>query len=436
MPRSISHIVNLSLERWLPEKRLYLRSDENTRFIRLRPVTQLAALGGSAALLGWAVVATSVLAVDAISAGSARDQLGRSQAALEQRLDDLAAERDASAAQADAAEKRFATALDQVSRMQSQLLASEQRRSELETGIGVVQSNLQKALTEKAAASGTELAEAATGTAEGAASRSEEMTLALDILSGELQGATAARMKAEAAADAAVSQAEALTVERDAIVARNDEILNQIEDAVTVSVAPLEEMFDNVGIDSERLLSTVREGYSGQGGPLTPLAYSTKGDASITESETRGREIMVSLDKLNTYRIAVEKLPLAMPVQSAFRFTSGYGPRWNRKHEGMDMAGPTGTPVYATGDGVVVFAGRQNGYGNLIKIQHALGTETRFAHLNKIHVKVGQRVSRGARIGDMGNTGRSTGPHLHYEVRVNGEAVNPLSFIKAAQNVF
>ena len=90
----------------------------------------------------------------------------------------------------------------------------------------------------------------------------------------------------------------------------------------------------------------------------------------------------------------------------------------------------------ATGDGLVTFAGRQSGYGNLIKIEHALGTETRYGHLSKINVKVGQKVSRGSLIGAMGNTGRSTGPHLHYEVRVNGKAVNPMSFIKAAQNVF
>ena len=84
----------------------------------------------------------------------------------------------------------------------------------------------------------------------------------------------------------------------------------------------------------------------------------------------------------------------------------------------------------------MVFAGWQRGYGNVIKIQHAMGTETRYGHLSKIGVRVGQKVSRNSLIGDMGNTGRSTGPHLHYEVRVDGKAVNPMSFIKAAQNVF
>ena len=84
----------------------------------------------------------------------------------------------------------------------------------------------------------------------------------------------------------------------------------------------------------------------------------------------------------------------------------------------------------------MVHAGRQSAYGKLIKIQHEFGFETRYAHLSKIRVKVGQRVSRGERIGDMGNTGRSTGPHLHYEIRLGGTAVNPMKYIKAARDVF
>ncbi|WP_241963384.1 M23 family metallopeptidase [Paracoccus suum] len=415
----------------MPEQRLFLRSENGTRFVRLRPATQLAAMGGTALVFGWSIIASAILVTDAISAGSAKDQTGRAQLAFEQRLDALSAERDQRANEASAAQARFAVALEQVSQMQSQLLTSEERRHELETGLGVVQANLQKALAEQDA----QLRTASANPAETAA-RNEEFSVALDILSGELQGVASARDKAETEAQEAQLAAERLTVERDAIVARQDEILAQIEDAVTVSVEPLDKMFKSVGIDPDKLLSTVRKGYSGQGGPLTPIAYSSHGNAAITQSETRGNQILVSLDKVNTYRIAAEKLPLSMPVQSAFRYTSGFGARWSRRHEGIDMAAPVGTPIYATGDGVVIFAGWQRGYGNVIKVQHELGTETRYGHLSKIHVRAGQRVSRGARIGDMGNTGRSTGPHLHYEVRVNGTAVNPLSFIKAAQNVF
>jgi murein DD-endopeptidase MepM/ murein hydrolase activator NlpD len=105
-------------------------------------------------------------------------------------------------------------------------------------------------------------------------------------------------------------------------------------------------------------------------------------------------------------------------------------------HEGQDLAGAYGSPVYATADGVVIYAGWESGYGRLIRIRHAYGLETRYGHLSQIRVSVGDRVSRGDRIGDMGNSGRSTGTHLHYEVRIDGRAVNPMAFIRAANHVF
>jgi len=100
------------------------------------------------------------------------------------------------------------------------------------------------------------------------------------------------------------------------------------------------------------------------------------------------------------------------------------------------FAGPTGTPILSTGDGTVVFAGRQRGYGLMVEVRHPFGMTTRYAHLSRIRVGEGERVSRGDRIGDMGNTGRSTGTHLHYEVRRNGDPVNPMTFITAGRDVF
>ena len=107
-----------------------------------------------------------------------------------------------------------------------------------------------------------------------------------------------------------------------------------------------------------------------------------------------------------------------------------------RRGEGQDLAGAYGTPILATADGTVSYAGWESGYGRLIKIKHAFGIETRYGHLSQIRVNVGDRVSRGERIGDMGNSGRSTGTHLHYEIRIGGDAINPMTFIKAARNVF
>ncbi|KXZ40728.1 Murein DD-endopeptidase MepM and murein hydrolase activator NlpD, contain LysM domain [Alkalithermobacter thermoalcaliphilus JW-YL-7 = DSM 7308] len=110
--------------------------------------------------------------------------------------------------------------------------------------------------------------------------------------------------------------------------------------------------------------------------------------------------------------------------------TSRFGARWGRMHEGIDIAGPIGTPIKAADGGVVSFAGTQGAYGKLVIINHENGYSTYYAHCNTINVRVGQRVSRGQVIATIGNTGRSTGPHLHFEVRKNGRPVNPLNYIR------
>lgn len=107
------------------------------------------------------------------------------------------------------------------------------------------------------------------------------------------------------------------------------------------------------------------------------------------------------------------------------RVTSEYGPRWGRMHQGIDIAAPTGTPIYAAAGGVVIFAGSMSGYGNAVVIDHGRGFTTLYGHQSRIMVSDNQSVSRGSRVGSIGNTGRSTGPHLHFETRYGGTARNP-----------
>jgi len=101
-------------------------------------------------------------------------------------------------------------------------------------------------------------------------------------------------------------------------------------------------------------------------------------------------------------------------------------------HRGVDLAGPVGTPIYAAADGIVDRAGWANGYGNLVEIDHGKAIQTRYGHLSAILVSPGQRVHRGDLIARMGSTGRSTGSHLHYEVRLDGHAVNPVPFLQSS----
>lgn len=432
--------INMALERFLPEQRLFLRNDDSTRFIRLTPGTQLIALGGSALTVAWALIAAALIMMDSIGSGSLRDQAAREQHLYETRLNDLASERDHRAKEAHAAQERFNVALSEISKMQSALLASEERRRELETGIEVIQSTLRRTMGERDEAmdkSETLTAElkGMTGSIQPEMKRLEDMETTLAFMNDALAQTATERDAIADNASQAFELADNLMFERRRLEDRNDKIFTQLEEALTVSVSPLDKMFRAAGLPPDRLLDTVRRGYSGQGGPLTPLSFSTKGEEPSSD-QLRANEILQGLDKLNLYRIAAQKAPFAVPVKSAFRFTSGFGPRWGRMHNGTDFAASYGTPIYSTADGVVVHADWLSGYGRLIKIKHEFGIETRYAHLSKIRVKVGDRVSRGQRIGDMGNSGRSTGTHLHYEVRVGGKPVNPMTYIKAARNVF
>lgn len=432
-------ILHTALEKRFPEKRLFLRSDTETRFIRLKPETQLIAWTGSALVVGWAIVATAIILMDSIGAGNFRAQAQRDKLIYEDRLNAISEERDSRAAEAVAAQQRFNSALEQISIMQTELLASEDRRRELETGLEVVYATLSTIIRQRETLE-AELASIRAGAEGGdgialAGPASDEMNGTVEILADALAQTAAERDMIAADAEFAIDRASELELELRLMADRNDEIFRQLEEAMLVSVEPLDNMFRAAGLNTDNLIEQVRRGYSGTGGPLTPLSFSTMGGEPHPEAE-RANRILDSMDRINLYRIAAERAPFDMPVKSDFRFTSGFGMRWGRLHAGTDFAAPIGTPIYATADGVVTSAGWASGYGRLIKVQHEFGIETRYAHLNAIRVEVGQRVSRGQRIGDMGNSGRSTGPHLHYEVRVGGEPVNPMIYIRAGRDVF
>ena len=434
--------IHSALERFFPERRVFLKSDTDTRFIRLRPVTQLFVFTGASLFVAWSIVATAVILMDSIGSGNFREQAKRDQRTYQARLSDLSAQRNGRAEEAVAAQERFNAALKQISVMQSELLQSETRRRELETGIEVIQSTLRDTMKDREAAR-TQVAElegAAAG--EGKATRAANGSSAPISLLAEALGRTAAeRDQVVIDAQDALIQADELNQKLALMREQNDAIFRQLEEAMTVSVAPLDKMFRSAGMPTDRMLATVRRGYSGQGGPLMPLSFSTRGEAPSPDT-LRANRLLGQMDKLNMYRIAAQKAPFANPLKSSFRFSSPFGYRRDpktggrRMHSGTDFAAGMGTPIHSTAEGVVTHAGWSSGYGRLVKIQHEFGVETRYAHMSKLRVKVGQRVSRGQRIGDMGTSGRSTGVHLHYEVRVGGKAVNPMIFIKAANDVF
>lgn len=159
--------------------------------------------------------------------------------------------------------------------------------------------------------------------------------------------------------------------------------------------------------------------------------------AAQAANDGQVRALFQSWKKLDTPGISSIAIPSVQPVDK-LNFTSNFGIRSDpflgtaRMHAGVDIPGATGTPIYATADGIVAHADRKGAYGNLVELDHGKGIATRYGHLSKLLVTPGSRVTRGQVIGLMGSTGRSTGPHLHYEVRIDGHAVNPVPFLTTA----
>lgn len=182
---------------------------------------------------------------------------------------------------------------------------------------------------------------------------------------------------------------------------------------------------------------------SGTGGVLTS-AKDNKSLANLLgvdlDFAERVRNAAMDLSDMRGLQDSSNRLPFGRPTIGT-RETSGFGVRFDpfnhtpRFHEGQDFAGPYLTPIYSTAPGIISFVGVRTGYGNVVEIDHGNGFKTRFAHLASFNVHPGQRVAVDQRIASMGNTGRSTGTHLHYEVWINGRPQNPARFLKAGDYV-
>ncbi|MBK9431223.1 MAG: peptidoglycan DD-metalloendopeptidase family protein [Sphingomonadales bacterium] len=187
------------------------------------------------------------------------------------------------------------------------------------------------------------------------------------------------------------------------------------------------------GLDPKSLAVEAKEG---MGGPFIPFF----GKKQKQVRDPRFSRMFAALDQMNAMERALAGIPTSMPAAVGL-MSSGFGYRSDpftgggAMHSGLDFKGPHATPILAAADGKISFAGWQGGYGNCIEITHANGLVTRYAHLSGFTVSLGQDVKRGVQIARMGSTGRSTGTHLHFEVRVNGSAINPMKFLEANPDV-
>jgi len=196
----------------------------------------------------------------------------------------------------------------------------------------------------------------------------------------------------------------------------------------------LRRAFDEAGLPVERYVTKPKAARTAVGGPFVPADLKASG-AAFDRELVMAQNAVATLDGL---RRALPSVPLRKPFSGELQITSNFGYRTDpflgrpALHAGVDMREEYGKAVHVTAAGTVIAAGPAGGYGNMVEVDHGGGLSTRYGHLSAIDVSVGQQVVVGAIIGRVGSTGRSTGPHLHYEVRTDGEAVDPSRFLRAA----
>jgi murein DD-endopeptidase MepM/ murein hydrolase activator NlpD len=221
--------------------------------------------------------------------------------------------------------------------------------------------------------------------------------------------------------------------------ARQDALLDDIEDQAVERTEAARGVLRLTKVGENRIGNM-----ENMGGPEITFATLTAGEfSSVEEAEFANRvaQVAARLEEARYFSELVETLPLQTPVGIPSRVTSNFGMRTDpiRKrpgwHGGIDMGAGWNAPIIAAGPGKVIFAGRKTGYGRVVDIDHGGGFVSRYAHLNRITTRRGNEVSVGDSLGTMGSSGRSTGPHLHYEILFHGKPYNPVEFIKAGKHV-
>jgi len=224
-----------------------------------------------------------------------------------------------------------------------------------------------------------------------------------------------------------------------ATLARLQASLDRVEASQTASLNALEQDYDGRvkrmrGVLADLGLgAAARSATEGTGGPFVPYRLAS----AATPFERQVHHIAVARAQADKLARTLATVPLRQPVTGELDPSSGFGvridPFLNRPamHTGIDFRGNSGEPVRATAAGTVSAAGWSGGYGRMVEVEHANGVSTRYGHLSEIDVKVGQPIKLGQVVGRLGSTGRSTGPHLHYETRIDGEAVDPDKFLRA-----
>jgi murein DD-endopeptidase MepM/ murein hydrolase activator NlpD len=453
-----------------PERQIYIRSDGRVQFFTFGATLQATMAGLSLIFLGWVAFASvNVIFKDRIIA-SKDHRYQQMQSTYENRVADLQFSYDELNGALVSAEDRFKAKADELQTKQETVAKFLNRKQAVDSLLGTTGQNpdggdnAEIPAAHDSGATDSLSADAPASDADSARSSGSVLTVMpqtaapqprtakparasfLDEAVGKLAGALFPKQAAHD--EAASGKVPNLPAFR-ALQAQTDRVarlsggetalLVGVDHELTGSISSVDEVLRRVGLDPQ---STEVAAGGAVGGPLVPISEAHIdgiSDATFTDAYVSASAHGQELDTLYS---VLRHVPLTTPVHGpGFERTSGFGARidpFTRRisfHPGLDFAGPWGAIVAATAPGTVVWAGDRGGYGNLVEIDHGFGIKTRYGHLSSILIKVGAKVSKGSPIGRLGSTGRSTGPHVHYEVVLGDVQRDPSRFIEAGRHV-
>ncbi|HEX4027341.1 MAG TPA: peptidoglycan DD-metalloendopeptidase family protein [Rhizomicrobium sp.] len=467
-----------------PERQIYIRSNGRVQFFTFGPSLQATLAGLTLIFLGWVAFATvNVIFKDRIIA--AKDhRYQQMQTAYENRVADLQMSYDELNGALVSAEDRFKSTADALAAKQNAIAGFLNRANQVEATVGGHNPSAPASAPMDQAGPATQASAPIPAPASGAmdvdapadVAADEASSSALVMMPGpaQPQPRTARPVKSSALDSAMQRFAELFKSVTDSVhiathpvrdtsaayaqhpglralgeqtdrVARiggsETLLMAKTEGTLEQGVGDLRNVMRRTGINPDGFARKIAAG-EGMGGPEIPLdqvRIEGISDPKFTQAYLGAAAV---LDQLNGLSAAMGHVPLSTPVSTAsFDKSSGFGPRVDpftgryAFHPGIDFAGPWGSVVHATAPGMVVFAGNRGGYGNMVEVDHGYGIHTRYGHLSMISVRVGARIDRGAALGRVGSTGRSTGPHVHYEVWYDDVVKNPNNFIEAGRHV-
>jgi len=415
-----------------PERQLVLRTEGRLAYLKVSPRVQISIVSVLALAVGWTVYASALYVFNGVILAAKDEKIANVRMAYRGLLGEVTNY-----------QKKFTSITKDLQENHELMLGLVERNASLQKNLKSVSSQL--ATTEQhremVVASREGLKGKVTNlesSLQSISSRNYSLKENLQTVETDLQAALSERNKALFKSNQMRRKIKEYDVRLTSLQENEQDTVQRLMEGADKNIESMEKVIQIAGLNLTRVLKADGAIPRNQGGPFIEVKPDKLPGGQLRASLTN---LEMRLSHSESLQTIMTRLPLSPPLLS-YRITSGYGKRRdpiNKKwsaHYGVDLGSAINTRVYAPAPGVITYAGWKGRYGKLIVIDHGAGLKTRYGHLNKILVKKGQKVKFRDRIGLVGNTGRSTGSHLHYEVTFRGRVKNPLKFIKAGRYVF